>query len=95
MQSHKMKPVAHGRTRRPPTSTQMIKSRTHARGMPERNNAQCRARARGELTDGETLARARARCIQFHCSQLLLTSLTNIALSNYIAISQITFTPVT
>ena len=26
----------------------MIKSRTHTRGMPERNKAQCRARARGQ-----------------------------------------------
>ena len=41
-------PVAHGRTRRPPNSTQMTQSRSHARGMPERNKAQCRARARGQ-----------------------------------------------
>ena len=40
-------PVAHGRTRRPLTQTELIKSRTHARGSPEHSKAQRRARARG------------------------------------------------
>ena len=39
-------PVARGRTRRPLTQTELIKSRTHARGMSERSVARGREDSR-------------------------------------------------
>jgi hypothetical protein len=60
MHSHKLTTVARERTLRPLTQTELIKSRTHARGRSEHNKAQCRARARRENKLWRYNARVRA-----------------------------------